>query len=249
MTRVGRALLVPIAMVALLALPTVASPTPASAQAAIPTALPTCGASGNWFAGRNTPVAATIGTMADVTVRFGALCQSDPRPAYNFSTAWVMLAAGSGGYSQSGYIRLFAGSTRQFAEYDRDGVGPLPFTRVYGPATSLGTTHSYWVYYSSACACLNNNVDFTTLSATPFDPFAEWSSVFSVWSSETIYRESDVPGLASQPVNYGDLRVQPFGTSGYVQNPFGSVISAPTSPRYSVSGIAWNSFNAWTNAP
>src|SRR5690606_32913902 len=104
-------------------------------------ALQTCGTAGNWFAGRQTPVAAVIGTQADLVVRFGALCLSETNPPSNFNTSWVMLAAGSGGYSQSGHMRYFAGGTRHFSEYDRDGTGSsYPFVRRFAGNVTSGST-------------------------------------------------------------------------------------------------------------
>lgn len=191
---------------------------------------------------------AVIGTLVDITVRNGSLCQGGTSNN-NASLSFTMIQelGYNFGYAQVGYVRFINESRRHFAEFNVDTfANPSGFTRVFGGSASTGTTHGYWVYYNSNCSCLEMYVGFSRLAFTGFNPFLEWTGVGGFWASETLWDESNIPGSAITYNTHGDLRVQPFFSASYAQN------SAQLSPinglpsRYSLSAIAYNSFNSWT---
>lgn len=164
------------------------------------------------------------GVRANLTARRGALCDTDQRPDFNFSTSWVLLVGGNGssGYAQSGYFARYGQPLRYFAEYDADGVGVgANFVRVFDAEVPLGSVHTPWVQYVSGSYNLRLNYDTTILLITPFNPFVNWPQPFSPqFLGETRYQESDMPGTVGARAAYRTVQVQRFDNNSFVNGDY-----------------------------
>ncbi len=171
-----------------------------------------CGVQGNYFDGYDrTPQSSGEiweGVSANVTVQYGGLC-SGVVGANNFNTAWVMLAsADSRKYAQVGFIRYNGqDSAQHFSEWNN---GDGQFHRVKKIDVPAGHKNRYWVQYRPSPGDLSLNVDTTRFDTSP-NPFGNYQVPFRpIYSAETTYRESSVPGIPSAKVSFSPIQTQRF---------------------------------------
>lgn len=163
------------------------------------------------------------GSSANVIVRTSDQCDNANPASYRFSTAWTMIAGGSGGYAQTGFMRYAGARTKNFAEYNPGGSGST-FTRVFGNANLVsGDLYHYWQLYSTNCppleaggpnrSCIVLKVNDATLSYTNFNPYSAWSTPFSnQYFGETTYQESTIPGTSAVPTDFNNAQwLTPLG--------------------------------------
>jgi hypothetical protein len=222
-----------------------------------PAAAATCANGGSTFAGRNNPPgSATWGSQAQILERYNSVFCSGQTHAFNPASHWVMFAGfsnahpGAQGYAQIG---VFQGSTDLpcvFAEYDKDtAVGS--YTRQLRCDIALNLNdNSGWVYsnfFSSACACESMIVGYLSILQTNFSPLSQWTDGRDIWSGESYYPATSVPGVSSLPVTFVALSSQaPFATTfSAAPGPFN--VSMPKHVNSVVGGIVFNGFSSYQN--
>lgn len=153
------------------------------------------------------------GVAAGLTVRSGALCLGVTAPASNFNTNWVMLTnpPNQFNYSQAGYFRGYGQSTYHFSEFRRSNVDPFERRLMleWG-ALGNGASYRYETEYYPGCSCLTNRAGNSEISRTWFNPYVAWPSFpWSLqWSGETIYPQSNVPGINTARTRFFDMQVE-----------------------------------------
>jgi hypothetical protein len=204
-----------------------------------------CDSYGSKFAGWLNYGAYYEGVSAELTVRYGAVCDTDQNNN-NFSTAWTMLAsnAGGGGYVQSGFMRAYGSLIYHFAEQNRDGSS---YTRVYGSPISVGEIHRYWQQWDSTCSCLHSNVDTTRFMNSSFDPFSVWTTPFSEqFVGEVKHVASDMPGVGGGPTKFANISVQDYYNHwALIPNPF--LARTVDRSRWGANAINSTTTQIWTN--
>lgn len=215
-----------------------------------------CGTKGNWFEGYNNAsndVWHWEGTLANITVRKGLVCDADSSSA-NSSAAWAMIApTNTTGWAQSGYIRWWGSSIYHFAQHKRNSSSG--YTTKLGSIPTTGSTYTYSEvsYFDSTTSNwqIKEMVNSTVLQHTNWDTFANWTEPFEVaWDGETAYRESDVPGLSTAKAHFTNMQVQWFNDDKwYAASNSALYGSVPTSSRWSRSPFSTASqlFDIWTN--
>ncbi len=203
------------------------------------------------------------GTRANVVSRPPTTtCTGSAGAGSNFSTSWVMLSgtanvSGVPAYTQVGYTteNFYGGDTLfpcYFAEYDQDGQNyGMPFVPRYRCDLSFtyGQAITYAEQYQSGCACEASLAALATIQTTPFSPLGLWHNLYNVWSSETIWHETNVPGSPAAPAAFSALAVQPYPSSSYIANPTALTAPAPYHPGALESGVVGNAFTSWQQYP
>lgn len=216
----------------------------------------TCGSPGNYFDGMWNPQSAYFGVSATITVRYGAVCDTDHSQynptsgaVGNFVTAWSMLAdSGGHGWLQSGFIRAYGQALIDVSQFYNPHFYGGPVT-IFGAQRNAGEVHRYWQqYYPDAQGEFHSNVDTTRLINTSTGVLTYgWSGFSQQFFGEAHYRESDMPGGATYPTSFSSLQVQNAVASFIpIPSPFlaGSNIDNPA--RWSYAPTSSTSFGIWT---
>lgn len=215
-------------------------------------AISSCGTASNYFDGfwnQNTGFGAAeiAGVAAWSIPRSGAMCSTN---SSQFTTAWVMVSGQVGQrYSQSGFMTVFGGCTRHFAEYNNNAGFTRTFVGGACPSGVLGSAHQYLSAWNYGCLCIQNWVDSTLVSQTNFNPLTFWTRPFRpIYSGETIYKESDMPGGATATTPIDSMQVMSF--SGNIWSPTPCYLTGVDSP---LASSRWNRvpagcthFDIWT---
>lgn len=179
---------------------------------------PTCGQIGNYYDGFIKQLSqsyASYGVSANLTVRPEEICTS-VKNVGNFAAAWTMIQARDGnGWAQSGFIRRYGYRTRHFAQAVECLQAGCSFdNEIHYQDLNGGEIHQYWTgYISSGCpytsSCLMLKVDASTFILTVFNPNGKWPGPWrTVYSGETGYVGSDVPGRPTTKVNIANMKNQ-----------------------------------------
>lgn len=214
-----------------------------------------CGTKSNWFDGyanAKNDVWNWEGTLANITVRKGLVCDADSSSA-NSSSAWAMIApTNTTGWAQSGYIRWWGSSIYQFAQHKRDSSSG--YTTKLGSIPTTGSTYTYSEvsYWNSTAGQwqIKEMVNSTVLQHTNWNTFSYWTEPFEVaWDGETAYRESDVPGLSSSKAHFTNMQVQWFNDDKWYAASNSTLYGRTDSSRWSRSSFSTANqlFDIWTN--
>lgn len=178
-----------------------------------PAALAKCGTYKNsWFAGYGGTVGqgATEGAYAALTTRAGAACGSDHNGRHNAVSSWALIGSGSnnGGYVQSGFQAGYGMCFTYFAQTHKNNSSGAQ-TKYSGCIATDGSTHGYAEQYGSGCGCEYAKIDGRVFMTTSFNPYSYWGYPFTPqFFGEANYRESDMPGNAGAPTDFGSLEGQ-----------------------------------------
>lgn len=173
----------------------------------------------SWFDGYygNFGQGATEGAYGTLTTRVGVACGSDHNPTNNAVSTWVLVASNGspGGYVQSGTQAGYGQCLTYFAQ-TRKTNQDNPQTKYGGCISADGSTHSYNEQYGSGCGCEYAKIDGTIWMTTSWDPYASWTYPFDPqFFGEANYRESDMPGNAQSPTDFGSLQGQNGDNNNY----------------------------------
>jgi len=173
-----------------------------------------------------------------------------------FSTSWVMIQndAGMAGYAQVGYMfKNFAagGNLRFFYEFRQSPA--VGFTRVFWGTPVFGNHHNFRASRRTS----DGHIVFTVsgnnppgTAATNFDPLSVWPGTRSVWSSEVLQPESDVPGVAGSKTNFDFVHHKNASETWQLQSGGWNFTPSPTACYFSVGVVTVDShFRSWTNSP
>ena len=209
-----------------------------------------CGntAPSNYHAGYADNRAHTVyeGVFAQLTVRYGAVCDSDKTLA-NFTNAYTMIAdgGGGGGYAQSGFLRVYNGTIRHFVQQN-DGIN-APYTWYSTFALNPGDKHNYKQAYVPSCGCIASSYDSTVVHDTTWDPYSDFSFFNPQYSGETYYKQSDMPGLSGSPTLFASVEGQRSSDDKWEAQPCGTISSYnDDTQRWTVSGCSNSSFSVYT---
>ena len=196
-----------------------------------------------------------IGVSANITVRYAAVCDTDPsqynqasQSLGNFTAAWSMIsdsAKQAKGWLQSGYLRAYGQSLVHFAEWYNHAYG---YYDAFGAVVNPGEVHQYWQqYYPDSQGDFHSNVDTTRfINVTGSQLVYGWSGYSQQFSGETAYLSSDIAGGASYPASFSSLQVQTQPTSWQsIPSPFLKGVDSNPG-RWSVQPTSPTSFNIWT---
>ena len=198
---------------------------PRSAQAEVYNCTPSGQTRGNYFDGMAAFNQPYNGVSALVTVRYGAVCDTDttgfnPQTLAlgNFNYAWTMIAnsnTSTGGWMQSGFFRTYGSAMTDFSQvYDlRTGIHD-----VVGAVVQAGDTEQYWQQDINGTWYSNTN---TTRMQSDTDLEYGWSGLTQQFFSESAYLSNDVPGGSGYETNMYSILVQNYsGTFVPIPNPF-----------------------------
>lgn len=216
----------------------------------------TCGTRGNYFDGMfyNPQDAGhvTRGVTGFLLVRPSASCTTDTG-MFNFTNAWTLLSGASGGeHVQSGFIRKTSTSfTENFSQAVRGGTDIE--TKYVGTQLLEGERNQYEqaIWTNSLCShssrCAFSYAKGSLILISNWDPLTSWNGPFNVqYASETGYRESDVPGRATNKTEYTGLKYfTGENSTGAVTQPCG-VTTRIDSSRWSQDRPACDQLRTWT---
>lgn len=171
------------------------------------------------------------GAKADITSRFGYICDTDttnnPPHDGNFTTTWVMVQGNSGqAYSQAGIMRYINdASNHLFAEYQQN-MAVYDYHRVYGGAISFGDVRTYWTQYlpgtGSCTDRFRNNWNTTVMQTTDWSPYCDTAMTrpwLADYESETLYPSTDVDGINGSSEHFANMQDQNWSTNGWEAAP------------------------------
>lgn len=153
------------------------------------------------------------GARSSILVQGSNNCSAPAGYTPGFTTAYVMVFAPSGskGWSQVGYYKPAGQATMEWSQtYAPDYNNGEPIN-TFGNHALAGYTHHYTTEIGTCNprtypACLENYIDGTLFSTTPWSPDREWgaSSAWHVeYSEESYYFGSNIPGTPSNPAIFG----------------------------------------------
>jgi hypothetical protein len=204
-----------------------------------------CGTAEVTFDGTNVGSQNVYYVQSNITTNVPTLCGA----SNSHSSAWTMIqgSAGSGGYAQSGYIRLKGYSTaHMFAEYNEYNSGSFHFKE--GAAAPSGAP-LYYESYDFSAGDIQMVVDTSTLLlTTDFDPELVWTTPWvPEWEGETHHTGDNMPGTASARTYFSSMLVTTSRGGGAV-TPSGLTVSV-SNPGTNY-GVAWDTvdskFDIWT---
>lgn len=224
-------------------------------------ALATCGTGGNYHVGQKRPSTGVTayGVKATLNAERGSLCGSD-LTHNNFNTVYVMLAEEANddpdhifGWAQVGYHRFAGETTYHFWQHRHGNPPPGDLTadiqtEFYEAAVANSATYEYVVRYSDTCDCIRMFIDGVLVKNTDFDPFVSWAGS-GAWNyqlmAEARYKESDVPGTASDRTNLSGIKLW-SSVNTYYAVPCGSLTSHNDSSRWATTRPTCDSAQIWT---
>jgi hypothetical protein len=190
-------------------------------------ALPQCGSyAGHIGAGHSMAPSVPIdGSWALVTVRDASVCTSFQGPS-NYSLGWVAVAGNNANtFTQAGFYIGYALGTHHFAAYSSIAGGYHEFDQssVY---INPGQLYYYVNNYAPDCHCIQMKVGGTEIVRTPFNPHGIWPAPYiAEVSTETHYRETDIPGSRTGVTNFNDIEFENDATSGFYASTFSNMTS------------------------
>lgn len=209
---------------------------------------------GNYFDGMYQPNANYIGVSALITVRYGAVCDTDQSQydrntgaVGNFVTAWTMIADSAGrGWLQSGYLRAYGQPMVHVSQFYNPNFYGGPVTR-FGSEILAGEVHRYWQqYYPDSEGEWHSNVDSTRfINTSPGVLTYGWAGYSQQFFGETRYLSSDMPGGVSYPSSFDSIQVQVSPTDWvFIPSPF--LTGLNQNSRWAYNPTSSTSFDIWT---
>lgn len=211
----------------------------------------------------------TAGARARIEYNNPDLCGSDSTGS-GLSTAWTMVTAstavagGSQGWAQSGYLQLGSGASS-------DGSSGIHYFYQYTKACKLrgncaagdagvstklfGTPQSGTSFYSDFLRISDHRIHMyaagVDLGIVGYDTDGDWDHAWSAQNGvETLNREDDVPGVASDVTSFDYLQRYLGNESiSFLSNT--TTAQPPGSSRYKLANTSpaggGVGFNAWTD--
>lgn len=217
----------------------------------------TCGTRATNFVG--TDPATNNGTVYAVTARINTeiphLCGAPDTGSRNGSASavWTMLQ-GSGpgdGYAQSGYEKstnnFGDGKSRSVTYYFAEAIRLHCSTckDAFKETSAVSGTNEYHQSYDFANNVIDMEINSTVLLKTKWDPKNNWTSPWMPeWEGETHWTKDDVPGTASSPVYFSNMRIKKCKTCAWS---WATLTASSTSSRYAYKWDTQNGkFHIWT---
>ena len=208
---------------------------------------------GNYFDGMNAFNQPFNGVSTVVTVRYGAVCDTDSstfnpttKNLGNFVWAWSMIAnsdTNAGGWMQSGFFRNYGTGINDFSQVYDLNTGSIH--DVMGAVRNPGDNVQYWQQNIGGTAW-RSNVN-TTILQSDSNLIQGWSGLSQQFNNETRYLSSDVPGGVGSETNFDSLEVQRYdGTWVSLPNPFLSGVNDNSSRWGGPNPTSSQSFLVWT---
>lgn len=196
------------------------------------------------------PVGGAEGVSSFIYSEPVALCTTDQRPKYNFSTSWNMIYKGAGNYVQAGYIfRATYNCAPSWTEQSTGGH----FRDWNYHCVTPGSRHAFQnlAVFTNGNWHIRSTVDGHLIHLSTFSPFA-WNSPEPrniAFTGETYYGESDVMGTPSKKTAYTAMGVQRYDNNALVSTCGHAYLGTYTNgfaSRYAVDSLACDYVRTWT---
>ena len=195
-----------------------------------------------------TSTAGVTGVKGSIVDRDGGLCATS-NDGTSASTAWVMLAGGTGPYqyAQVGFAKLSGFATPLLFTEFNDGSNVAPgWRRDFYTGWSNGSTKNYEVSYDSVGTVVNMYANNQLLATTPWCASCLWTPGWTAqFYGETVDAGDDMPGTLTSKTSFTNLAARYCQACAY-----GAPVVAVSGSDLTPYKFQWvanpTSFNIWT---